>query len=200
MTAKNLVRLIQTTVWEASERALNSDTNTKALESDMYKELTNACNALVNVKKFYLPETEIVEQIDQLLPKIETERDKLFSPIQLTISAGELSTIGKKIAAKKSALAELLKKEKQMINLPFAAKKSAIHRAATSNYIGEIATALAELYEKEKPTIIKLLKLPKWEFVAKYMDKSLPQEYQRHESSDAPGAWERLVSRHKPID
>ena len=193
MTAKNLVRLIQTTVWEASERALNSDTNTKALESDMYKELTNACNALVNVKKFYLPETEIVEQIDQLLPKIETERDKLFSPIQLTISAGELSTIGKKIAAKKSALAELLKKEKQMINLPFAAKKSAIHRAATSNYIGEIATALAELYDKEKQGI----KLPKWEFVAKYMAKYLPQEYQPDETSNAPQACRSLVRNHK---
>ena len=171
MTARNLVRLIQTTVWEASERALNSDTNTKALESDMYKELTNACNALVNVKKFYLPKTEIVEQIDQLLPKIETERDKLFSPIQLTISAGELSTIGKKIAA----------------------KKSAIHRSKKSNYCGEIATALAELYDKE----MQRVKLPKWEFVAKYMAKYLPQEYQPDYPTNAPQAYRSLVRHHK---
>ena len=170
MTAKNLVRLIQTTVSEASERALNSDTNTKALESDLYKELTNACNALVNVKKFYIPKTEIVEQIDQFLPKIEAAMDEL-SPIQLTVDAGKLSTIGKKIAQ----------------------KKSAIHRAATSNYIGEIATALAELYDKEKQGI----KLPKWEFVAKYMAKYLPKEYQPGYPSNAPQACRSLVRHHK---
>ena len=178
MMEKDLESLIFTTVWEAQEKALNSETNMKALERKIYEALRSAANALVNVKKFYQRKAEIVEQINQLLPKIETEMDELYSPIQLTIdAAGKLSTMRK-----------------------ISNKKSAINRAAKSNLVGEIATALDELYEKEKPTIIKLLKLPKWEFVAKYMDKSLPQEYQRHESSDAPGAWERLVSRHKPID
>ena len=78
----------------------------------------------------------------------------------------------------------------------FAAKKSAIHRAAKSNYVGEIATALAELYDKEKQRI----KLLKWQFVAECMAKYLPQEYQPHESSDAPQAWKRLVLRHKRSD
>jgi len=140
------VKLISTTVWEASERALNSDTNMKALESNVYKELANAYDALKKVKKI-CPKAEIVEQIDQLLPKIETEMDELFSRIQLTIS-GKLSTLRSK----------------------FANKKSEIYRSAKSNYRGEIATALADLYDKE----MQRVKLPKWEFVAKYMAKYLP--------------------------
>jgi len=171
---KDLESLILTTVDEASDKAFNSDTNMKALERDIHKELTNSYNSLRKLKRFYKPKAEIVEQIDQLLPKLEAEMVELFSPIQLTISAGELSTMGKK----------------------FLAAKSAIQRAARSNYVGEIATALAELYEKEKQRI----NLPKWEFVAKYMAEYLPQEYQRHESSDAPQAWKSLVRHHKRSD
>jgi len=98
------------------------------LARNLHKELTNAYNSLRKSKKFYHPKAEIVEQINQFLPKIEAEMEELCSPIQLTISARKLSTMKKK----------------------FAAAASTIHRAAKSNYVGEIAKALAELYEKKK--------------------------------------------------
>ena len=157
MMEKDFKRLILKTVDEASDKALYSDTNMKALERDIYKELTNAYNALVKLKSFYRPKPEIVEQIDQLLPKITAEMDELFSPMQLKIS------IKCDMSKEESELLE------STIGKKFSAKKSAIHRAAKSNYRREIATALAELYDKEKQGI----KLPKWEFVAKYMAKSV---------------------------
>ena len=111
-----------------------------------------------------------MSEFNLVLPKIETEMDELFSRIQLTIS-GKLSTLENK----------------------FANKKSEIYRSAKSNYRREIATALAELYDKE----MQRVKLSKWKFVAKYMAKYLPEEYQPHQTADVCQAWKDIVRHHK---
>ena len=170
---KELQLLVMKAAFDAVQRALRGDANMELGKRDVWTAFFNARNALLELRT--IAETQALGQ---------------------TLTEGQKPKILDFVKILDQVLQKIDPFEKELNPYPNKPNRSLLFRQARAQIKGEIASALAELYNTEKQKI----GMAKWLFVAYCMTHLLPEHYQTDPQSDRCQAWKDIVRHHKSCD